>query len=101
MPPLTLAYRPVPSSRQAAGGGGGLMSGRSILPPHYFRLTFKISTRLGVECYMRHAVAPPHTHGGNRRASFRFRLYSIIQYDYEETNLNLNGLIYLHDSKCW
>ena len=36
MPPLTLAYRPVPSSRQTAGGGGGLMSGRSILPPIIF-----------------------------------------------------------------
>ena len=43
MPPLTLTYRPVTSSRHAAGGGGGLMSGRSIFtPPHYFRLTSSI-----------------------------------------------------------
>ena len=33
MPPLTLTYSPVASSRLAAGGGGGLMSGRSIFTP--------------------------------------------------------------------
>ena len=51
MPPLTLTYRPVSSSRHAAGGGGGLMSGRSIFtPPHYFRLTSTIHTpRRGVK----------------------------------------------------
>ena len=41
MPPLTLTYSPVPSSRLAAGGGGGLMSGRSIFTPPLFSLNFQ------------------------------------------------------------
>ena len=41
MPPLTLTYSPVASSRLAAGGGDGLMSGRSIFtPPPLFSLKF-------------------------------------------------------------